>query len=56
MKRFELCAECEETYSCRDAYDADEVDAEVSKLKTRIKKLKAENKLLKEENKSLKEK
>lgn len=49
MKRFELCAECEDTYLCTFAYDAAEVDSEILKLKTKIKKLEAENKRLKVE-------
>lgn len=46
MTKFELCAECEETFLCRYVYKADDVDAKISALKTQIKKLKEENKRL----------
>lgn len=46
MTKFELCAECEETFVCKYVYDADDVDAKISALKTQIKKLKEENKRL----------
>lgn len=49
MTKFELCAECEETFLCRYVYEADEVDAELGRLKAQIKQLDEKNKRLKQE-------